>query len=386
MADDPMHTADIYTKKWGDFHARAFAPWDTGAAASQLVALVERSPHWARLTAEAAAHGRPIRTVELGCAQGGSVRWLASVGCEALGVDLVPAVVEEARRLASQAGTAGTAGPPLFTQGDVFALPATLSYATVAAAQGVPERSKSDVASAAAASDCTGCQLSLTAASAAAAVASAVATSQLVASAAAVGADAGVAGGGAFDLVFDCQCFHCELVSPARHAFLLVLYAACLTVRAGPAPQGTRVHDEAGAVAAAAALLRPGGLVLVLTGNANEPEVSPAVLTKDELVRAFTAGGQFALVDIAEGRFDPTPAYSSLEKGEPALLWAISFSARTMLVSLADASWLSGYADRCVVREGERGDALPLAWGAVFERFITWSERRRLERAARAAQ
>ena len=73
-------------------------------------------------------------------------------------------------------------------------------------------------------------------------------------------------------------------------------------------------------MAAAAALLRPGGLVLVLTGNANEPEVSPAVLTKDELVRAFTAGGQFALVDIAEGRFDPTPAYSSLEKGGAALL------------------------------------------------------------------
>ena len=56
------------------------------------------------------------------------------------------------------------------------------------------------------------------------------------------------------------------------------------------------------------------------------------MLTKDELVHAFTAGGQFALVDIAEGRFDPTPAYSSLEQGAPALLWATSFSARTVLV------------------------------------------------------
>lgn len=108
-----------------------------------------------------------------------------------------------------------------------------------------------------------------------------------------------------------------------------------MTVRARHNPQGTRVHDEAGAVAATAALLRPGGLALVLTGNANEPEVSPAgktaskgriscsktlpfpaVLTEDELVCAFTSGGLFALVDIAEGRFDPTPAYSSLEKGE----------------------------------------------------------------------
>ena len=155
--------------------SRAFAPWDTGAAASQLVALVECSPHWARLAAEAAAWERPIRTVELGCAQGGSVRWLASVGCEALGIDLVPGVVQEARRLASsqQEGAAVAAGPsagdgrPLFTQGDVFALPAGLSYATVAAAQGVP------------------------------------------ASAAAAPADV-ASPGGSFDLVFDCQCFHCE--------------------------------------------------------------------------------------------------------------------------------------------------------------------------------
>ena len=65
---------------------------------------------------------------------------------------------------------------------------------------------------------------------------------------------------------------------------------------------GAVVHD----------LLRPGGLLLVLTGNATEPEISPAVLTKAELTDAFTADGMFALVDLKQGRFDSTPDYDKL--------------------------------------------------------------------------
>ena len=100
-----------------------------------------------------------------------------------------------------------------------------------------------------------------------------------------------------FDFVFDCQCFH-------------VL----------------RVHDEAGSVASIARLLRPRGLLLCMVGNANEPEVSPAVLTCEELLDAFvmSSGGLFKLLEIKEDRFDPTPAYSKLPLGCP-LAWVALF-------------------------------------------------------------
>ena len=79
------------------------------------------------------------------------------------------------------------------------------------------------------------------------------------------------------------------------------------------------MHDEPAAVAAVAALLRPGGLFLVLTGNANEPEVSPAVLTREELTTAFERDRQFALVEINESRFDATDegAYGALPYPPP---------------------------------------------------------------------
>ena len=87
-----------------------------------------------------------------------------------------------------------------------------------------------------------------------------------------------------FDLVFDSQCFH-------------VL----------------RVHDEERAVAAIASLLvEETGLYLVLTGNADEPEVGPAVLSKEELVLAFTRTGLFRLLGCYTDRFDSTPFYETL--------------------------------------------------------------------------
>ena len=104
-------------------------------------------------------------------------------------------------------------------------------------------------------------------------------------------------GGPAFDFVFDCQCFH-------------VL----------------QVHDEAAAVVSVARLLRPGGLLLCMVGNANEPEVSPAVLSQEELQAAFvsSSGGLFRMLECREDRFDPTPAYSLLPLGCP-LAWVALF-------------------------------------------------------------
>ena len=78
---------------------------------------------------------------------------------------------------------------------------------------------------------------------------------------------------GIFDFCYDSQCFH-------------VL----------------RMHDEALAVESIASLLASGGLLLVLTGNSNEPHVGPEVLSRDELKNAFVESGKFELLSIKEGR------------------------------------------------------------------------------------
>lgn len=88
-----------------------------------------------------------------------------------------------------------------------------------------------------------------------------------------------------FDLLVDCQCFHC-----------------------------TRTVDEVAAVQAMASLLAPGGILLCLTGNAEEPEVGPVVLTRAEITHAFEGSGLFEIVSLKAGRFDPTPVYETLER------------------------------------------------------------------------
>jgi hypothetical protein len=53
-------------------------------------------------------------------------------------------------------------------------------------------------------------------------------------------------------------------------------------------------------------------MVLVLTGNSEEPECGPATLSKEELVHAFVGGGLFTLLECKTGRFDRTPQYDQL--------------------------------------------------------------------------
>ena len=245
---DTMATVNEYTAKWNDFFSSGFAPWDTRKPASQLVDFVEHSGFFVALQAECAAASTPVRSCELGCASGASTRYLAAQGCQAVGVDIVPGVVELARRISSEEAASGAVArslAPVFVQADVFQLPNGFSF---------------DYASASVSGDPLDKEGSTHVAQV-------------------------TNGPGRFDFVFDCQCFHC-----------------------------LRVFNEAKAVEAVAKLLRPGGLFLVLTGNANEPEISPAVLTKAELVDAFTGDGAFVLVDIQQGRFDSTPDYQKLPR------------------------------------------------------------------------
>eukprot|EP00929_Paragymnodinium_shiwhaense_P041589 TRINITY_DN21589_c0_g1_i1.p1 TRINITY_DN21589_c0_g1~~TRINITY_DN21589_c0_g1_i1.p1 ORF type:complete len:261 (+),score=52.99 TRINITY_DN21589_c0_g1_i1:43-783(+) len=100
-----------------------------------------------------------------------------------------------------------------------------------------------------------------------------------------------------FDFVYDSQCFHV-----------------------------VRQHNEADAVRAIAQLLRPQGLLLVLTGNSKEPEAGPSVLSREELVGAFSSDDLFELLDLQEGRFDATSYYEKLPQRP--LMWQAIFRRR----------------------------------------------------------
>ncbi len=56
------------------------------------------------------------------------------------------------------------------------------------------------------------------------------------------------------------------------------------------------------------------GILLVLTGNADEPEVGPSVLTREELITAFERNGEFELLELSVDRFDDNEFYRTLEK------------------------------------------------------------------------
>ena len=96
----------------------------------------------------------------------------------------------------------------------------------------------------------------------------------------------------AFDLVFDCQTFHC-----------------------------VRKVDEAAAAAAMVSLLKPDGVLLLITGNADEAEErGPERLTRADLDRAFATRG--LVCEACEPfRFDWTAAYRRQPFPKPPLGW-----------------------------------------------------------------
>ena len=98
---------------------------------------------------------------------------------------------------------------------------------------------------------------------------------------------------GAFDFVFDCQTWQC-----------------------------VRKVDEAAATEAVVSLLKPGGRLLLLTGNADEPaERGPERLCREDLEVAFGSRG-LECEGIDAFRFDPTEAYRrQKEFDQPPLGW-----------------------------------------------------------------
>ena len=100
-------------------------------------------------------------------------------------------------------------------------------------------------------------------------------------------------GAGSFDFLFDCQTFHC-----------------------------VRSVDEAVAKDVYASLLAPGGIALVLTGNADEPEErGPVRLTRDEVLHMFDDTA-LECEHLEAARFDPTPHYERQKEHDlPPLAW-----------------------------------------------------------------
>lgn len=69
-------------------------------------------------------------------------------------------------------------------------------------------------------------------------------------------------------------------------------------------------------------LLVPGGLLMILTGNANELEVGPNVLSADELLQPLLSVG-FDLVLLHQTRFDSTEHYLNVLGMRPLAWWVV---------------------------------------------------------------
>jgi SAM-dependent methyltransferase len=101
---------------------------------------------------------------------------------------------------------------------------------------------------------------------------------------------------GTFDMIYDCQVYHALVKDDAAAQAQLpqLLYS----------------------------LLKPGGLLLMLTGNANEPEVGPAVLSGQELLAPLLEAG-LECVLLRQSRFDATPYYVNVLGKRPLAWWVV---------------------------------------------------------------
>ena len=94
-----------------------------------------------------------------------------------------------------------------------------------------------------------------------------------------------------FDLLYDCQTFHALVRTAPQVASIMV---SCL---------------------------KPGGYLLLLTGNASEPEVGPTTLSENEILIAFSE--LQCVWRYGDSRFDMTEFYRQLV--QPPLAWCFLF-------------------------------------------------------------
>lgn len=96
-----------------------------------------------------------------------------------------------------------------------------------------------------------------------------------------------------FDFIYDCQTFHVLLD-----------------------------QDQQEAVASLGKLLRPGGQLMLLTGNANEPYCGPNVLTEGEIRGSFPPS-DWEVIWFTQSWFDETVHYREVLKKRPLAWWVL---------------------------------------------------------------
>lgn len=308
----PLSMSDD-TTKWEGFYSRQFTPWDSGRPSSQLVAYVTSCcADWPRAYAASctsAAHhevacthtssescnqvptflpegfvlsaatalplhicdhcaglkpGSNSQVLEIGCGTGSSCIFLASKGFQVVGVDIVQDAVKASTAAAKAAGISDRC---VFVQHDIYQLPNDFCFEV---AQRYPQLSCPS-------SVMAGSSLDTQSQSTPMQVTQQRAGCQI----------------GHFDLIYDCQTFH--VLREVNEQELL-----------------SKIHQ----------LLRPGGLVLLLTGNANEPYVGPNVLTDVQIKAAFPEH-LFELVWMIQTRFDDTQHYETVVGYRPLAWWVL---------------------------------------------------------------
>lgn len=113
--------------------------------------------------------------------------------------------------------------------------------------------------------------------------------------------------GGYFDFIYDCQTFH-VLREEGEKALVELLHG----------------------------LLKPGGYLFLLVGNANEPHVGPNVLSASQLHEAFPST-RFDWMWLVETRFDPTEHYLTKLDKLPLAWWALLRKSNQPLRDKSDA-------------------------------------------------
>ncbi|GAX75304.1 hypothetical protein CEUSTIGMA_g2749.t1 [Chlamydomonas eustigma] len=319
---------------WGNYYSNGYLPWDTKAPSSHLLYYLNQCPSLiARKGNEdifipdcqpvkgeykarqgqllhicpdcqkmKPSQGLQTNCLELACGTGSSCIYMAKVFTmgRSIGLDLVAEAVSSSRSLAAEEGVLHNCA---FMQADVFSLQTPGTRWDVEAAWALSQQQHKDLMelSAEASSalkkeedikdDSRSTRRSPPTFRAHPREATEMAVHTSSTSDVPLHSDAPPKPTYLFDFIYDCQAFHA-----LRHV------------------------DEAAYLQLLHSSLKPGGLLMLLTGNANEPDCGPSVLTKQDLLLAFP-DSLWEWVFLVQSRFDATPAYVAPGRDRLPLAW-----------------------------------------------------------------
>lgn len=307
-------------QKWSEMYARHFTPWNSRKASSQLVWYMESCLSDARPPscpgprdftqhpqAQASGlyhvcsrcayckpgNGTPT-ALEIGCGTGNACAYMARLGFHVVGVDLTSPAVDAARQEAEREGVSDRC---IFLQADFFAIPRNFSYDMAEASlKATPAHDVATTAGDRVHEEHSANQPSEPRPHVSEHVNEAQRPPCVDPAASAISSEASAAecsGAPGFDFIYDCQTFH-----------VLRNIDQDLTVQ--------MLYD----------LLRPGGFLFLLTGNAAEPFVGPNILSESDFHQAFPES-KFEVMWMSESRFDATEHYVDVLQKRPLAWWVL---------------------------------------------------------------